>query len=295
MSKLFLLTVICAALVSCFTTATLFHFFTKSQSDSSAHIIPKESAYDRVMRTKVLRCGYVVYPPTIIRDENTQQFSGIMHDVIEEIAHRLEIKVNWVEEATWATYMEGLYTGRYDAVCAAAWANNLGEWPRSETVGPLFYSGIGIWVRANDHRFDKDLSLINDPQVTIASIDGTIPGRIAAVDFPKAKILSLPQSGDHSLNMLNVVDKKADLTMAETYTGNEFLSHNHGTLRNITPQNPVRIYPNVFLVAKGEHDLQSMLQMVLNDMQNNGEVEKILQKYESYPGSFYRLQKPYSY
>jgi ABC-type amino acid transport substrate-binding protein len=260
------------------------------------HITPiaaTESAFDRVMRTKTIRCGYVVYAPTIIRDPNTKQLSGIMHDVIEGIAQRLELKVDWVEEATWATYMEGLYTNRYDAVCAAAWANNLGEWPKSETVGPVFYSGITIWVRPDDHRFDNNLALINDAGVTIASIDGTIPGRIAATDFPKAKILSLPQSGDHSFNLLNVANGKADVTMVENYTGNEYLANNPSALRNITPQSPVRIYPNVFLVGKGEYKLQTMLQMVLNDMQNNGEIDKIIARYEKYPGSFYRAIKPY--
>ena len=265
----------------------------KLLSKNDVDVSKNESAFDRVMRTKAIRCGYVVYAPTVIRDPNTKQLSGIMHDVIETIGQRLELKIDWVEEATWANYMEGLYTGRYDAVCAAAWANNLGEWPKSEAVGPVFYSGITIWTRPDDHRFDSNFTAINDAEITIASIDGTIPGRIAATDFPNAKVLSLPQSGDHSLNLLNVADGKADLTMVENYTGNEYLANNPNKLRNITPQNPIRIYPNVFLVGKGEYKLQTMLQMVLNEMQNNGEVDKIISKYEKYPNSFYRNIKPY--
>ncbi|HEY1095676.1 MAG TPA: transporter substrate-binding domain-containing protein [Alphaproteobacteria bacterium] len=258
------------------------------------HTKQSESAFDRVMRSKTLRCGYVVYAPTIIKDPNTGKMSGIMHDVIEDIAARLEIKVDWVEETTWANYMEGL-NKRYDIVCAAAWANNLGEWPHSETVGPLFYSGINIWVRKTDTRFNNNITAINDSKITIASIDGTIPGRIAATDFPKAKILSLPQSGDHSLNLLNVINHKADVTMVENYTGNAFAANNPDSLKNITQNNPVRVYPNVFLVGKGEYKLQSMLQMVFNDMRNNGEVDKILSRYEEYPNSFYRVAKPYQY
>lgn len=252
-----------------------------------------ETAYDRVMRTKTLRCGYVVLPPTIIKDPKTGTYSGIMYDIVEEIASRLQIKVEWTEEATWATYMEGLYDGRYDVLCAAAWASNLGEWARAETVGPLYYSAINVWVRSDDHRFDNNIDAINDPNVTIASIDGTIPGRIAATDFPKAKILSLPQAGEHSLNLLNVVHRKADLTMVETYTGNEFLANNPNSIRNVTASKPMRVYPNVFLVSKGEYKLQTMLQMVLNDMQSNGIVDAIIKRYEKYPNSLYRVQKPY--
>ena len=274
--------------------SVLASFAVHSYLNKDAPVIAEhESVFDRVMRTKTLRCGYVVYEPTIIKDPNTGKMSGIMHDVIEVIAQRLELKVDWVEEATWANYMEGLYTHRYDILCAAAWANNLGEWPKSETVGPLFYSGITVWARPNDTRFDQTLDAIDDPAITIASIDGTIPGRIAATDFPKAKILSLPQSGDHSLNMLNVANGKADVTMVENYTGNAYLSQNPGTLKNVTPTAPVRIYPNVFLVGKGEYKLQTMLQMVLNDMQHNGEVDKILSAYEKYPNSFYHVTKAY--
>jgi ABC-type amino acid transport substrate-binding protein len=288
-----LLSIIFAFVTAALTVAFLPVRSVETKTTESKPPVAAESAYDRVMRTKTLRCGYVVYAPTVIKDANSGAMSGIMHDIIEGIAKRLEIKVDWVEEATWATYMEGLYTGRYDIVCAAAWANNLGEWPKSETVGPLFYSGINVWVRADDDRFDEDVSKIDDATVTIASIDGTIPGRIAATDFPNAKILSLPQAGDHSLNMLNVVNGKADVTMAETFTGNAFVAANPGTLKNVTAANPVRIYPNVFLVGKGEYKLQTMLQMVLNDMQNNGEVDTILDRYETYPESFYRVAKPY--
>ena len=53
---------------------------------SSAFAADKESAYERVLRTGVLRCGYIAYPPHLIVDPATGTISGISHDIIEEAA-----------------------------------------------------------------------------------------------------------------------------------------------------------------------------------------------------------------
>jgi len=53
----------------------------------------KESAFDRVMRTKTLRCGYTIYPPFFSKDPNTGEFSGLFHDFTEQIGKELGIKI----------------------------------------------------------------------------------------------------------------------------------------------------------------------------------------------------------
>ena len=253
----------------------------------------QEGAFDRVMRTKTLRCGYVVYPPTIIKDPATGKMSGLMYDAIEAAATKAGLKVEWVEDLNWGNYMASLAYDHADMICAAAWNNNIEEWQQAEAIGPLFYSGIGVWVRADDARFVGNIELINDPAVTISSIDGTIPGRIAAVDFPKAKVLSLPQTSDYTLNLLNVADHKADLTFVENYQGRAFDQKNPGVLKNIAATKPLRIFPNVFLVRKGELKLKTMFNSIFDEMMNNGEMEKLIEKYETYPGAFYRVAVPY--
>ncbi|MEJ0062692.1 MAG: transporter substrate-binding domain-containing protein [Alphaproteobacteria bacterium] len=265
----------------------------KSMEQASQQTVAKESSFDRVMRTKTLRCGYVVYPPTVIKDDNSGAMSGIMHDIIESAAAKIDLKVEWAEELNWGNYMTALAYDHADMICAAAWNNNAAEWREAEAIGPLFYSGIGVWVRRDDNRFAGNFAAINDPGVTISSIDGTIPGRIAAVDFPQAKLLSLPQASDYTLNLLNVKDGKADVTFVENYQGLSFLESNPGSIKNIAAASPVRTFPNVFLVRKGETGLKDTFSSIIQDMANNGEIEAIIRKYEKYPGAFYRIAKPY--
>lgn len=42
----------------------------------------KESSYDRVMRTRTLRCGYGIFQPMIMKDPNTRKISGIFVDIM---------------------------------------------------------------------------------------------------------------------------------------------------------------------------------------------------------------------
>jgi ABC-type amino acid transport substrate-binding protein len=245
------------------------------------------------MQSKTLRCGYVVYPPTVIKDPNTDAMSGIMHDVIESAAAKIGLKVEWTEELNWGNFVTGLDYDHVDMICAAAWDNTEQEWQSAEIIGPIFYSGIGVWVRADDDRFTGHLEKINDPGVTVSSIDGTVPGRIAATDYPQAKILGMPQITDYTFNLLNVADKKADVTFVENYQGYAFAEKNPGVLKNIAADNPIRVFPDVYLVRRGEQKLKNTFDNLIRYMINSGELEPIIRKYEKYPGSFYRVAKPY--
>lgn len=252
----------------------------------------EETVYDRVMRTGVIRCSYVVYSPTIMKDPNTKQLSGIIYDLMNEMAKKLNLKVEWTEELTWATYTQSISYDRSDVFCGPGWSLP-NETRVAEVVGPIFFSGIGVWVRPGDERFNNDLNAINSPEVKISALDGSIAADLQRDYFPKAKLLSAPQTTDYSFNALNVANKKADVTFIEVYQGNEYSAANPEQIVNIRQHEPFQLYPNVLLVKKGEFEFQSMLQNILNNMRRNGEVDKIIDKYEKYPSSFYRVAKEY--
>lgn len=252
-----------------------------------------EAAFDRIMKKRELRCGYIAYAPSLIRDPQTGALSGIVHDVVEMAATRLGLKVVWAEETAWGQHLEGLSTGRYDMLCTASFALP-SDAARAETIGPLYYSAIGVWVRANDSRFANNLAAINAPGTTISAIDGTIPAIIAQEQFPKAKLSSHPQLTEYSVNMLDVAQGKADVTFVENYYGLDYLAHNPGTLKNIAAQKPLRVFHDMLLVNKGEFKLQSMFQNVIAEMLNNGELDTIIDRYERYPGALYRVAQPYA-
>jgi ABC-type amino acid transport substrate-binding protein len=68
----------------------------------------KETSYDRVMRTGVIRCGYVEWPPYLLKDPNTQEFSGLIYDYMMAIGKDLGFKVEWSESVGWGIFMRVL-------------------------------------------------------------------------------------------------------------------------------------------------------------------------------------------
>ena len=118
--------------------------------------------------------------------------------------------------------IEGLNTGRYDLVPCALWPTTARA--RYATFSqPLFYSGVGVYVRADDNRFAGNLSRINDPSVKIATIDGEMAAAIAKTDFPRATEVALPQLSEIATMLLNVKEGKADVTFVEKYFAYEFM------------------------------------------------------------------------
>ena len=280
-TKIVLLVVV-VALVASFVGVKIFSGGTTQSQDLLAKVLDKGE----------IRVGYVVYPPGMIKDPNTGELSGIFHDALEEAGKNLGLKINWVEEVGWGTMIEGLKAGRYDMIGSPVWPNS----SRAKNVDftiPLNYSAVGVYTRSGDNRF-VDLTRINNGNVTIATIDGEMSSFIAKATFPNAKIISLPQDAQVSQLLLNVRTSKADVTFVETAIAEEFLAQNPGSVQNIVPNNPVRSFGNTMLVPKNQDGFKSMINSALEELFNSGTVDVLIDKYEKYPGSFYRAAKPYT-
>lgn len=259
---------------------------------ASPAIANENSAFDRIMAKKELRCGYVNYPPLLSKDPNTDEFSGIGVDIVKRVAEILDVKITWAEEVTWATYIEGLRTNRYDMLCTLdfflpAYAGKL------EMTSPVFYTGIGVYKRPDDARFPEGFRDFNKKDISISAIDGSLSMLIKNSDYPDATLVSMPNTTDYSFILSNIVSKKADVTFVERSVGNDFLKKNPGALVNIAETKPLRIYPYFIPVDLGEAKLKSTLEGIISLMLNNGEIDKILDKYEQGTPSFYRVVKGY--
>ncbi len=253
----------------------------------------KESAYDRVIRTGTIRCGYVVYPPIFMKDVNTGKYSGIMYDIMEKVGQKLNLKIDWAEEVNYGSMYEGLKTNRYDMLCINGWdlavnAKNVAQ------ARPLFYSVVNAFVREGDHRFDNNLAAVNNPAIKVSSIDGTLPSIMAHEKFPAAQKLDLPQNTDYSTILLNVAQGKADISFVENAAAVQFMAHNPGKIRMVTMSAPLQYYSNSFLIPLGQPDLLSMINMVLDELLGGGYIDNEIEKYEkTSPPTFLPVAKPY--
>ncbi len=288
MSKSFLtLLAVAIALVASLTTASLV------RHNALTTQVAKESAYDRVMRTHTLRCGYVVYESALMKDPNTGVFSGIIYDITELLGKRAGLKIEWAEEVSFGSMIEGLKTGRYDALCINGWNSGGYSAFLSQTI-PLYYSALDAYTWKGNNRFDHNLGAINDPSVKISAIDGTATKVIADQNFPNATQLTMPQTTDYITALVNVAEKKADVTFIERHAASMFMGKNPDKIQRVIKDTPIRYYANGLQMDIGENKLLAMFNMTLEEMLGSGDIDVILDRYrKDDPSSFLPVAKPF--
>ncbi len=264
---------------------------TKNQGDGG-NAERSASSYERIVREGSVRVGYISYPPSFIHNPNTNQFSGIYHEVLTEIGRRAGLKFEYTEEVAWGTMIEALRTNKVDLICTGLWPN-IERGKHVNFTQPLYYSVLKTYTRNGNNSLDGNLSPLNAAQYTIAAIDGEMTSVIANADFPKATLASLPQTTDVSQVLLDVATGKAEATFAEQAVAEAFMASNPGKIKEVPGVKPVRVFPNTMAVGKSDYELLTTLNIALEELHNSGFIEKVLAKYEKSPNSFYRVAVPY--
>ncbi len=252
----------------------------------------KETAYERVMRTGELRCGYFSWKPAFIKDPNTGEMSGIFHDYMEELGRALKLKITWAEEIGLSDYPPALASGRIDAMCSSLFATSF----RARSVDfimPAYFTPLHAYARANDDRFvGFTAEKFNDADYMVAVLEGGVTSIVRNLQFPHTRVYELPQTTSPSELFLSLGLAKADFVLFDLYTFEDYNAHNPGKLKRVTIQ-PIKVFPMAVAVGKNQDALREMLDTATMDLHLAGAIDKIIAKYETYPGSFIRMQMPY--
>jgi len=251
-----------------------------------------ETVYERVLKSGKIRAGYTDWYPFLIKNPNTKKFSGIGYEALELAAKRLGLKLELTEEVSWGTMIEGLKSNRYDIIACPVWANSQRA-RAADFSRAICYSQIFAFTKYGDKRIDGSLKGVAEGRFKVSCLDGEMSEMIAKADFPAAKRLSLPQMAPVSDLLLNVSNGKADIAFTESVLAAEFLKHNPKSIQNITPNKPLRIFPNVYMFKSGEGELKAMLNTALDEVANSGELDRIITKYEPSPKVYLRCALPY--
>ncbi len=245
---------------------------------ASTQASEEENAYERVMRTGVLRCGYFVWPPYMDKDMVTEEHGGIYYEIIESLGKALNIKIEWSHEYVLGQQIEALKTGKADALCAD------GPWTRSAvpfldyTTSYMFIPGY-IYV-AEKNRDILTLEALDSPEYTFSAMDGDGSSDYLEMLFPKAKVLSIPSVADPGLTVRNVTSGKADAVFSDPMTVKSFSANNPEKLVILSPEKPLASYPFVISLPKGEQELLNMLNQGIDILNNTGMIAKILKEHD---------------
>lgn len=257
----------------------------------------EESAYDRVVRTGTLRCGYGAWDPGVVKDPNTGAMRGLYVEMFEEAARLSKLKIEWAAEIDWGQIPEALQSGKIDAFCAGI----AGDAARGKRMGytiPVTYWVFDVIVRNDDTRFPADhatLADINKPEFSIAYTEGDVLETIKETELANVKGVPLPSLASPADNMMSVLSKKTDLMVTPKFMLQGYEKVNGGgKLRLVKMKTPLRVYGNVMAVDIHEQALINLLNAGLTELINSSSYDRILAPYETdYPGAFLPVQRNY--
>lgn len=253
----------------------------------------KETAFERVMKTHALRCSYISRAHHFTIDPAAKKISGLDYEVMEAIGKLTHLKIDWVEETGVGAFPELLSSGKVDAHCVTMWTN-VARSTRVIATSPVLYTPVYAYVRADDDRFDNNIEALNQDDKIISVADSGTMKAIADASFPKAKQFALPGLSTEAELLLNVATRKADATFADELAVSDYNKNNPDKrLKRVAGVPALRTYAESFDVAMGEWALRELLTTAVNELQNNGTVERILTKYENTPGEIRRVVMPY--
>lgn len=250
-------------------------FFKQTPIHSTA---AETSAYEKVLKTGELRCGYVNWNPYFIVDPNNpEKRSGVNVEITEEIGRILGLKIVWAEEVGWGNLAEGLVTGRYDAVCTPVWpdAAKIRNLALSDTI---VFDALYPYVRADEKRFNS-LGDLNQPSVGVVVTEGGPSYEIAQKALPAAKLVSIAPNSLTGESFLMVVSKKADVMITSPSEFREFDVTNPHQLKRLEGVPPIRLMPTVMSFGANGGQLRDRVNFALQMMVDNGDMEKIVRKY----------------
>ena len=239
-----------------------------------------ESAYARVLRTGTLRCGYMVWPPHIVKDVNTGKLSGLSYDLIEAVAHTLNLKVEWSAEYSIGQQVEALKSGRADALCLD------GPWTRSAMpyltyTTPYWFTPNYIYMREGSVLASANyLKQLNTETRTFSALDGDSSLDLVQALLPQAHLLTLPGSAEPALILENVVTGKSDAVITDPITISHFNQGRPVKLQAAGDGSSVAVFPVFISLLPDETQLADMLSRAINFANETGQIRQIIQAYD---------------
>ncbi|MBI1327741.1 MAG: transporter substrate-binding domain-containing protein [Alphaproteobacteria bacterium] len=230
-------------------------------------------AYERVVKSGTITCGYFTWAPFLVKDPNTGILSGPFVDVVEKIGKKLSLKIDWKEEIDFNNMFEGFRNGRYDVICGPLFPTPARALGADFTV-PLGYAPTYLYARTDDKRFDNKYEMVNKPETRISIIEGEFSQIVANEKFPAAKKVTA-MNIDGTQTFMDVTTNKSDIVASEPTAPYLFQKSNPGKLKRVEGG---PIHTGAFSLATpiGEYELTRMLDIAIDNMAEGGEIEKLM-------------------
>jgi len=149
-----------------------------------------KSKLNQILERGTLRVGTTGdFNPMSIKDTTTNTLVGFDIDAMNQLAADMGVKVEYVT-TEWATLVNGIVSDRYDIFAGGSSLNMA----RAKTVAftsPYVYAGTVPLINKKDAKKFVSWESINNSNVNVAVLMGTVFEQQAKTLFPKAKVRSV--------------------------------------------------------------------------------------------------------
>jgi cyclohexadienyl dehydratase len=227
----------------------------------------EDSRLDTVLADGTLKvCTTGDYRPFTYLDPATDQWSGIDVDMVENLATRMDVDVEYIQ-TTWATLMPDFLSGCDIGVGGISISMERAE-QAFYTTATLDEGKTPITLCENVDRFDT-VEEINQPGVrSITPIGGTNE-KFADTHYPDGEIIRFE---DNNAIFDEIIAGRADV-MTTDASETLWVAHRHPELCAVHPEDPFDFSQKAYLLPRGDEVFQEYVDQWLNIALNDGTYE----------------------
>lgn len=222
------------------------------------------SRLDTVIDTGILKvCTTGDYRPFTYLDPDTNQWSGIDIDMVEGLAARLEVDVEYVQ-TTWKTLMPD-FLAKCDIAAGGISISLERAADAFFTEATLNEGKTPITLCENVDKYDT-IEEINQPGVrSITPIGGTNE-KFADKHYPLGEIIRFE---DNNTIFDEIIAGRADV-MTTDASETMWVATKHPELCAVHPEDPFDFSQKAYLLPRGDVDFQEYVNQWLNIAKNDG-------------------------
>jgi polar amino acid transport system substrate-binding protein len=216
------------------------------------------------------------YTPLNFADPKTGEGIGWEYDAFNEIARRLNLKVEW-KLSSWDTMIQGVREGQYDVGMDGITIND----ERKQQVAfsdPYMVSEQFMLVRADENRFTDAAGFKADKDLLVGAQTGTTNFYVAVYNVldgdennPRIKLFDTFGASVQALKAGDV-----DLVLMDKTSANGYIGANKGAFKIVG--GPLGTEEFGFILKQGS-DLVAPINAAIKSLKDDGTFDKLNQKW----------------
>ena len=234
---------------------------------------PSRRLLSKILSQRKVRVGYTVLAPWATKDPNTGVLQGWYVELARTIFRPVHVEVEFIE-STWANFVAGIQTGRYDLSIVPSYPT-IQRATALDFTNPISDLANSALVRS-DAPF-KSVFDLNVPAIRLVAIEGEQSAEFIRSNLQRANLRTL-STGDFPLLYSEVLAGRADAAFGYVDSIKNFVAANPG-VRNIAPE-PYSVLPICWATSYDAQDFRDFLNSALAYLRGNGTMRALQLKYK---------------